>query len=180
MKQKLFCRYTVLLLVNRPYTLLVLCRESLGESSEALLVLLWPHWRSTFRHWTPSVSPHLPSSFQTSQTSNLKASSAMNLTNGATSKTVLDRFMRLDIGASKKVHSTFLTIYHVLTKFLFNFRPNVCTSGSMDLAKESGPRPKLWILLLSFPLVCYIFKTKTTFRLVMKIAKSFLLLHVRL
>ena len=43
MKQKLFCRYTVLLLVNIPYTLLVLCRESLGESSEALLVLLWPH-----------------------------------------------------------------------------------------------------------------------------------------
>ena len=27
----------------------------------------------------------------------------MNLTNGATSKTVLDRFMRLDITASKKV-----------------------------------------------------------------------------
>ena len=102
----------------------------------------------------------------------------MNLTNGATSKTVLDRFMRLDIGASKKVHSTFLTIYYVLTKFLFNFRPNVCTSGSMDLAKELGPRPKLWILLQSFPLVCYIFRFKERFVWSRKLRKvSFCYMH---
>ena len=181
MKQKLFCRYSSVAVseqtLHPPSSLPRVPRRVKWSASSSLMA---SYWRSTFRHWAPSVSPHLPSSFQTSQTSNLKASSAMNLTNGATSKTVLDRFMRLDIGASKKVHSTFLTIYHVLTKFLFNFRPNVCTSGSMDLAKESGPRPKLWILLLSFPLVCYIFRAKITFRLVMKIAKSFLLLHVRL
>merc|ERR1711884_721472 len=47
---------------------------------------------------------------QTSQTSNLKASSAMNLTNGATSKTVLDRFMRLYIGASKKTQCMYIWI----------------------------------------------------------------------
>merc|ERR1712141_314162 len=36
--------------------------------------------------------------------------STMNLTNGATSKTVLDRFMRLDITASKKTQCMYIWI----------------------------------------------------------------------
>ena len=36
----------------------------------------------------------------------------MNLTNGATSKTVLDRFMRLDITASKKVIRVSVNFFH--------------------------------------------------------------------
>ena len=51
-----------------------------------------------------NAKPSSPLAFVFSEKSDLNSPVIMNLTNGATNKTVLDRFMRLDITASKKVN----------------------------------------------------------------------------
>ena len=54
-------------------------------------------------HLAPEHQASLPTCLRLFRQARPKPST-MNLTNGATNKTVLDRFMRLDIGHSEKVH----------------------------------------------------------------------------
>ena len=112
-------------------------------------------------HLAPEHQASLPTCLRLFRQARPKPST-MNLTNGATNKTVLDRFMRLDIGHSEKVctFSHQFQVYAQFSLFLDLFRLNVCTFGSMELVRESGPRPRLSNLFRNCPLVSFVFSAK--------------------